>query len=134
MIEVRKLDAFVGREHAPDYDCADLALDVARELFGRHIVLPTARPRPLGTRGQALALRVAMDELARPVDEPRDGDLVLMRLKGAEIAGHIGTYFRVAHEAHVLHTSLALGFAGLHKIRDLPRYGIHVESYYRWID
>lgn len=132
MIDVGKLDQFTCREHGPDYDCADLAIDVARELFGREIALPALRPRPQGTRGQAAALRVAMGELAKPVETPADGDLVLMRLKGTEIAGHIGTYFFVAHEPHVLHTSLALGFSALHKIRDLARYGLQLEGWYRW--
>lgn len=130
MIDTRKIDQFIVKAYRPDYDCADLAIDVARELFGREIDLPTLRPRPQGTRGQAAALRVAMGELARPVDTPIDGDLVLMRLKGTEIAGHIGTYLHVAHEPHVLHTSLAMGFAALHKIRDLARYGLQLEGYY----
>lgn len=129
-----KLNQFVGRAHSPDFDCADLAIAVAREIFGREIALPTVRPRPLGARGQALALRVAMGELARPVPEPSDGDLVLMQLRGSDLPGHVGTYFHVAHEAHVLHTSLALGYAGLHKLRDLPRYGITFKGFYRWID
>lgn len=174
MIDTRKLDQFIVREYGPDYDCADLAIDVARELFGREIALPQMRPpmdrseprfmahrngarhpmdadarpiarrrgasnpmdrpRPQGKRGQALALRRAMGELAKPVDVPADGDLVLMRLKGTEIAGHIGTYLHVAHEPHVLHTSLAMGFAALHKIRDLARYGLQLEGYYRWVE
>ncbi|KKW67390.1 hypothetical protein AAV94_11155 [Lampropedia cohaerens] len=133
-VDIRKLDALVGRAHGPQYDCADLAMDAARELFGREIVLPSARPRPQGTRSQATALLRAMGELARPVAEPQDGDLVLMALKGCEIAGHVGTWLHVNYSPHVLHTSLAMGYAGLTRLDELPRYGIRVEGFYRWID
>lgn len=134
MADLRALNAFVGRPHSPNHDCADLAMDVARALFGRQLQLPTARPRPQGSRSQAAALARAMGELARPVQTPRDGDLVLMRRIGEAPGGHIGTWFFVDHQAQVLHTSVALGYSALHKISALPMLGLRIEGYYRWID
>ena len=132
---IQALDRFVGRPHCADqYDCADLAVEVAREVFARDVALPTARPRPQGQRGQAVAIRAMADELAFEVTEPVDGDLVLMQSAGQELPGHIGTYFFVNHQAHVLHTSVALGYASLHKLRALPAFNLRVVGFYRWKD
>lgn len=129
------LNRFVGRQHCADhYDCADLAVDVARVIFARNVVLPTARPRPQGQRGQAMAIQAMAHELALEIAEPVDGDLVLMQSAGQELPGHIGTYFFVNHQAHVLHTSVALGYASLHKLTALPRFNLRVVGFYRWKD
>lgn len=132
---IKALDRFVGRPHcAGHYDCADLAVDVAREIFSRDVALPTTRPRPQGQRGQAVAIRTMAHELAVEVVEPVDGDLVLMQSAGQELPGHIGTYFFLNHQAHVLHTSVALGHASLHKLRALPVFNLRVVGFFRWKD
>lgn len=62
---IKLVNQFVGRPHRADgYDCADLAIDVAREIFSREVALPAARPRPRGQRGQAVAIQAMADELA----------------------------------------------------------------------
>ncbi|TGV09714.1 hypothetical protein E4695_04185 [Alcaligenaceae bacterium 429] len=129
----KALNRFVGRPHIADsYDCADLAVEVARELFARDVVLPTHRPRPHGQRGQALAIQAMANDLAFEVTEPVDGDLVLMQSAGQELPGHIGTYFFVNYQPHVLHTSVALGQASLHKLTALPAFSLRVVGFYRW--
>lgn len=130
---MKTLDDYIGIEHDPDaYDCADLTMDVARDLFGREIVLPSVRARPKGCATQAAALGTAIEELAVRVDAPRDGDLVLMINRGQERAGHVGTYFFRASEAYVLHTAVRFGCSCIHSLRELPRLGIRVEGIYRW--
>lgn len=130
---IKALNSFIGRPHiAESYDCADLAVEVARELFARDVALPTHRPRPQGQRGQSAAIQAMADDLAFEITEPANGDLVLMQSTGQTLPGHIGTYFFVNYQAHVLHTSVALGYASLHKLTALPALNLRVVGFYRW--
>jgi len=110
-------------------DCADLVVLVQRELFGRHVRMPNARPR--GAAGQAV-IGVLSRAYAEPTASPVDGDLVLMFDKGRPRPSHAGTYFFIAHEPWVLHTSSRLGLSVLHRVRELPDYGARIEGFYRW--
>lgn len=120
------LDRYVGLAYCPDtFDCADLVALVQREMFGRDVQLPSGRPR--GDRGQ-----VALGEMAKPygvpTDSPKDGDLVLM-LQGGR-PSHVGVYFFVAHEPHVLHVRAEGAFSELTPVRLLAT---PVEGYYAWV-
>lgn len=127
------LDRYIGLPYSARHmDCADLALLVQRELFGREVALPGKRPRPLTPGEQAIAITAYCGRLADPVDVPADGDAVLMRDAGSLRAGHLGTYFFVNHAPCVLHTSHALGASVLHRLQDLRGYGLAVDGYYRW--
>ena len=112
------------------FDCADLVALVQRELFGRQIQMPGRRPR--GTEGQA-----AIGELSRPygrrTEQPQDGDLVLMIEHGHNRPGHAGVFFYLAHEAWVLHANEKTGCSILHRVRELPDFGLRIEGYYRWV-
>lgn len=114
-------------------DCADLAMLVQRELFGRRVTLPGKRPRMLGDDAQTHAIHAYTQQLADPVAEPQTGDAVLMREIGAERAGHIGTYFFINHTPYVLHTAAWMqAGSALHRRQDLSGYGLTVEGYHRW--
>lgn len=124
------IDPWVGLRHDADaFDCADLVMLVQRELFGRELRLPS--PRPRGTAGSA-----ALPDLSRAygtrTDNPRDGDGVLMLESGQKRAGHCGVWFWLAHEAWVLHATEKTGCSVLHRVRELPDYGLRVEGYYAW--
>lgn len=110
-----------------EFDCADLVVQVQRELFGRDVRLPNGRPR--GVRGQ-LALGDLSKSYGTRTETPVDGDLVLMLHKGA--AGHAGVYFRIGGEPWVLHANETNGMAVLHRLRELPLWGAQVEGVYRW--
>ena len=126
------IDRFVGIPYSARHmDCADLALLVQRELYGRQVLL--ARPRPLRGQEQAQSIAALCSDVARRTTAPRDGDAVLMRDVGASVGGHIGTYFFINHTPCVLHTSHALGASVLHRAQDLPGYGLVIEGYYQWI-
>lgn len=127
------LDRFIGLPYCPRHlDCADLVLLVQAELFGRCVRLPGRRPRPLRTDEQAPELRAHTNQLAERVEQPQDGDLVLMFDSGQAQPGHAGTFFFLAHEPWVLHTSEALGGSCLHRVADLPSMGLRVEGFYRF--
>lgn len=127
------VDRFIGIPYdARHMDCADLALLVQRELFGREVLLAGKRPRPLRDDAQAQAIRAYTQQLADPVINPVDGDAVLMRDAGQPMAGHVGTYFFLNYAPMVLHSSHALGASVLHRVQDLTGYGLQIEGYYRW--
>lgn len=133
MLEALQLDPFVGIPYCPRHmDCADLALLVQRELFGRAVVLAGKRARPLEPFDQASAIASYCDELGTFVEQPLDGDAVLMRDFDAVHAGHVGIYVFTNYAPHVLHTSHKLGASVLHRVQDLQGYGLAVEGYYRW--
>lgn len=124
-------ETYVGWAYNPaTADCADLVMQVQREMFGREVSLPNGRPR--GERGQAV-LGARVRQLATPTDTPTDGDLVLMREPGESRATHAGTYFHIQGEGWVLHATDRLGGVGLlHRVRDLPSFGCFIEGYYAW--
>lgn len=128
-----EVDRFIGIPYCPRrMDCADLAMLVQRELFGRAVQLSGKRPRPLDESAQAAAVHAYAQLLAEPASHPQDGDAVLMREAGTPRAGHIGTYFFINFTPYVLHTSHALGGSVLHRQQDLKGFGLTVEGYYRW--
>ncbi|WMJ69976.1 peptidoglycan endopeptidase [Stenotrophomonas sp. 24(2023)] len=112
------------------FDCADLVVLAQRELFGREVDLPGRRPR--GLRG---ALELAGHSRLRATPRegpPHDGDLVLMIERGHRTPGHAGVFFFLAHEGWVLHSNETNGCSVLHRVRDLPGYGLRIEGYYAW--
>lgn len=128
------LDRFIGIPYCPRrMDCADLAMLVQRELFGKTVQLAGKRPRPLLPAEQDAAIDAHKDLLAVRIEQPQDGDAVLMREPGAELAGHIGTFFFINYAPHVLHTTAWMqGGSTLHRLQDLSALGLTVEGYYRW--
>jgi hypothetical protein len=127
------VDRFIGIPYDMRHmDCADLALLVQRELFGREVVLPGKRPRPLRSADQGSVIAAYTAQLADPVINPVDGDAVLMREIGAATAGHIGTYFFLNFTPYVLHTTACLGASVLHRMQDLSATGLTLEGFYRW--
>ncbi|WP_312368124.1 peptidoglycan endopeptidase [Stenotrophomonas sp.] len=128
---VKDLDRFVGIPYdEATLDCADFVLRVQKEFFLRDVSLPSSRPR--GVAGQA-----AIGELSRPfaqrTETPQDGDLVLMIEHGQKRPGHVGVYFWVAHEAWVLHSNERNGCSVMHRVRDLPDFGLRIEGTYSWV-
>ena len=127
------VDRFIGIPYdARHMDCADLAILIQCELFGRDVLLAGKRPRPMRGDEQAQAIRAYTAQLADPVINPRDGDAVLMREAGAQAAGHIGTYFFLNFTPYVLHTTALLGASVLHRMQDLSGTGLTLEGFYRW--
>ncbi|MBI3771474.1 MAG: C40 family peptidase [Gammaproteobacteria bacterium] len=108
-------------------DCAAFAARVQREVFGRVIALPTARAH--GMRGQSAQIELHKANYGDRIDEPQEGDAVLMIGRGR--LDHIGVYC-VAGEPCVLHAMRNAGRVVMHRLRDLESQGLTTEGFYRW--
>ena len=114
-------------------DCADLVIQVQKELFGREVTFPGKRPRPLKWEQQAELLDRYKSDIAFRVDSPQDGDSVLMYEVGKSVAGHVGVYFFISYTPYLLHNAEWMPNGScLHKVQDLSGIGLTVEGYYRW--
>lgn len=121
--------AYVGLPYERDaFDCAGLVERVLREVFGREIALP--KDRAPDVPGLSMQIAERRSEFARRIDSPTDGDGVLMVGRGR--VNHIGIYCRI-DEGYVLHNMRNAGQVCLHRVRELDRYALFVEGYYRWI-
>lgn len=129
----KRLQSYVGREYRPGvYDCADLAADVQRDLFGRAVALPVRHPS--GTAGQRASIFAHRDAVAVKVDVPFTGCAALfhdVNDKGSQV-WHIGTVALHRGEVWVLHNSYSLGGAHLHRFADLQAWGMKLDGWYAW--
>ncbi|QYW02491.1 minor tail protein [Stenotrophomonas phage Silvanus] len=116
--------------YSDDFDCADFAVHFVREFFGWPVRLPTERPR-----GDHCEEELA--DLSKPygirTDSPSDGDFVLMFDAGDTIPTHGGVYVVVDGEPSIFHNAKKAGGSVLHPIRKLPRLGLRIEGYYKWV-
>ena len=125
---------YTTRAYVPGrYDCADLAVDVQRDLFGRNITLPchprrrAAQADAVAQQRDAVSTRVEVTAGERPVT----GCAVLMR--ASDGGWHIGTLFHDASgQPWVLHAhSSSLGVL-LQPLNELAPLGLTVEEYRTW--
>lgn len=119
-----------------EFDCADLIRLVQSEVFSREIELPGSRDYA-GKRGHAkqdamvAQIGAVKDDYARRTEAPEEGDGVLLIARGKP--SHIGVYCVINGEAWVLHNSSSGKRPVLQRLRELDRYGLAVEGFYRWI-
>ena len=110
-----------------EFDCAGLVERVLTEVFGRQVSLP--KERAAHVVGLSVQIAEHRSEFARRIDSPSEGDGVLMVGRGR--INHIGVFCRI-DESYVLHNMRNAGQVCLHRVRDLERYGLFIEGYYRW--
>lgn len=123
-----QIEPFIGLPYdEAELDCADLAVLIQRELFGKEVSLPGRRQR---MNAPAASINRYSSELAVPIerDELQDGDVIVFR----DGTLHIGTVFLLSGRAWVLHTTMTGGYSLLQPLSDLPGYGLRTEGYYRW--
>lgn len=129
---IKRLGGYVGMDYVPgQFDCADLAVLVQREVFGRDVRLPN---RPLGTAGQRAAILRHREAAATRVAVPFTGCAVLfyaLNQKGDQVY-HIGTAALHRGEVLVLHNSYETGGVRMDKLQDLCAWGMKLEGYYAW--
>lgn len=124
------LDRYCSIPYDQDaYDCADLVIQVQRELFGRDVYLPSNRPR----KAEGLiAIHKQVGDYGERTTNPVDGDLVLMTEMGKSYPSHVGVYFIVDFRPGVLHTTGKIGASMVSYISDLPALGLKIEGFYKW--
>jgi hypothetical protein len=122
---------YIGRTYVlGESDCARLVCDVRREVFGLPVP-PEAEPdRASSLLGRYHQMSEGVAEFSTPTQTPAEGDVVLMICRGR--SSHVGAYCVVNGEPSVLHAMKNAGMTVLHRLRDLPRYLLAVEGFYRW--
>lgn len=119
-------DQYLGRPWiAESYNCADLAIEVQRDVFGRIAKIEGAHSGDMDVLDQAI--RAELESAAILTYAPKDGDGVLLS-NGSML--HVGIYCNM-QEPWVLHNVAKAGVVR-HRLRDLHRYGFTVEGYYQW--
>ena len=129
-----KAEKYVGMPYLEgEFDCADLAVLVQWELFGRRVALPARRRRPLGAMGQAREIHALQADLADRIDAPVTGCGVLMyEPVDNSQRWHIGTAFVAGNDVWLLHNSFGMACACLQRMADLQRFGARLDGYYAW--
>lgn len=124
----KRLQEYVGREYrVGTYDCAHLAADVQRDVFGRDVALPNTHP--MGSAGQRRAINAMRDELGIRIDVPFPGCAAIL---SEGCLTHLGTVALRHGKPWILHNSHKLGGACMHRLTDLERWGMRLEGYYAW--
>lgn len=124
-------ESYVGRQYAADGDdCAALACDVWREVFGGTLPAMANTPRSESRLQRCRQIDTAIAEMLDQVAVPKEGDVVLMKSAGR--LEHVGVYALIGGEGWVLHALFNAGHVVLHRLRDLPREGLGVAGFYRW--
>ena len=124
-------EAYIGRPYVlGESDCARLVCDVRREVFGLPVPTDAEPGRAASLAGRFHQMTDGVAEYGERTASPQDGDSVLMLCRGRP--SHIGVYCLVAGEPSVLHAMKNAGMVVLHRLRDLPRYNLHVEGFYQW--
>lgn len=122
---------YVGRPYVPNRDdCAQLAADVQREVFGRDVTLPAERPAGIREAAQLIA-QIERDH-GRRIEAPAEGCVVLMRRGKEARPWHVGVYFEQGGEGWVLHATKTSGQAIATRVRQLPMTGLQIEGFYEW--
>ncbi len=134
-MQARDLDRYIGIPYdAERMDCADLAVLLQAELFGKVLRCPGRRQRmaaPAALIEQQITGPDAMaGELAYRIDRDdlQDGDICIMRSETM----HIGTLFLIAGQWWVLHAFANIGHSTMHRLADLPGLRMKPEGFYRW--
>lgn len=122
---------YIGIPYEPGtFDCVTLVERVANDVFGRHLDLPKDRAGERAVEVSA-QLHANVQTYATRAEAPAEGEPVLMVGRGH--LDHVGVATEIAGEWWVLHAFIRTRHVVLHRLRDLPQWGLTVEGYYRWI-
>jgi hypothetical protein len=124
-------DDYLSRPYS-EANCAELCVDVNREVFHREIGIPTRRAR--------CEIMDLADTYAVRVDSPSDGDAVVMLVGDYDEATrltvrprwHIGVAAIINAEPWCLHAMRNAGLTVRHRVRDLWRVGLTFDGYWHW--
>ncbi|MFV0284751.1 MAG: hypothetical protein ACK5JE_13360 [Castellaniella sp.] len=123
-------EKYIGQPYIPGIaDCMNLAEQIANEVLGLRIDIPTMHETSL--RGQAEQLDRLKATYAERVDAPIDAQPVLFVARGRFF--HCGVNVLTGGEHWVLHADQSSGFVVCQRLRDLTRWAYKFEGYYKWL-
>jgi hypothetical protein len=121
---------YVGKEYVEGhYDCAHLLVDVQVNEFHRNVDFPIERKDHIFKISRQIDEHKTHFLESITPEEAQDGDVVLMVCLGR--LSHIGVLCLIDSTRYVLHNLKSSGNVALHRIRDLERYALKLEGYYR---
>lgn len=124
-------EPYIGQPYVRgEADCARLLCRVRREVFNLPVPSGAEIARAESRLGRAAQMADGVEAFGIRVDEPREGDAVLMLCRSRP--SHIGVFCIVDGERCVLHAVENLGHVVLHRLRDLPRCFLEIEGFYSW--
>ena len=124
-------EAYLGRVlHPLEYDCLDLAVEVARQELGLTLTPPPHAARPWDPHERAKQIATLGDAFAERVAAPVEGHPILLYAHG--VPAHIGVATVVNGQWQGLHNLRGMGVVlePLSRLRIDPQGGI--EGFYRW--
>lgn len=122
-------DRYLGEPYLEGkFDCADFAVRVQREIFGRTVVLPSDHGS--GPFGRTAVLSANQDDYLREIVGPEDGCAILFKVVGR--VQHMGVLCIIAGEMWVLHNQKGLGVTRK-RLREMASLGYEVMGFYAWI-
>lgn len=123
--------SYIGRPYVlGEADCARLLVDVRNEVFKLPTPIEVDVQRAESRLGRFGQMTDLVDLYGEPTDSPQEGDAVLMICAGRP--SHIGVYCLINGSECVLHAMENAGMVVLHKIRDLNKFFLKLEGYYKW--
>ena len=124
-------DKYIGKPYVlGEADCAALTIDVIEQEFKGTLPEFCKTYRENTRLKRVHQLRELSMQATEKTDNPVEGDIVLMNCRARP--SHIGVYCIVDKEPSVLHSMENAKMVVRHKIRDLQRYFLSVEGYYKW--
>ena len=122
---------YIGKPYElGEADCAALVAEVRENEF-KSLVPDFVKTYRENTRLKRVEqLESLAKEATERTDNPQEGDVVLMMCRGRP--SHVGVYCFVDGENCVLHAMENAKMVVRHRIRDLDKFFLSVEGYYKW--
>jgi cell wall-associated NlpC family hydrolase len=122
---------YIGKPYElGEADCAALVAEVRENEF-KSLVPDFVKTYRENTRLKRVEqLETLAKEATERTDNPQEGDVVLMMCRGRP--SHVGVYCFVDGENCVLHAMENAKMVVRHRIRDLDKFFLSVEGYYKW--
>ncbi len=111
-------------------NCADLAIMFQEKEFGKKYG-DYIHPECKSPFALSLAVkRNLLDFMQEKLSLPNHGCAVLLLCRGR--LSHIGTYLHINNQDYVLHTSESFKSSILTPLKDLKKFNIQIEGFYKW--
>lgn len=124
-------ETYIGKPYSlGDADCAALVCEVRQQEFDGTVPDFVLALRQNTRLKRAEQLETIARRAVSRTNTPKEGDVILMLCRGRP--SHVGVYCVVDNEPSVLHAMENAKMVVRHRIRDLQKYFLAVEGYYKW--